>query len=187
LDIGPGCSELPSMLIDLCERNAHQLILVDSEEMLSHLPQKSFVKKLVGYYPQCEDLFDEYHGKVDVILTYSVLHYVFAESNVWDFLDRSLELMSPGGEMLIGDVPNISKRRRFFSSERGGRFHQEFTGTEEIPQVAFNQVERHTIDDAVVMSLIARSRNAGFDAYLLPQRDDLPMANRREDILIKRP
>jgi hypothetical protein len=32
-----------------------------------------------------------------------------------------------------------------------------------------------------------RARNQGFEAYLLPQGDGLPMANRREDILITKP
>lgn len=187
LDVGPGCSELPLMLVDQCRARGHQLLLVDSAEMLRHLPEEPFIRKVAGYFPQCDELFTDYSGKVDVMLVYSVLHYIFAESNVWDFLDRSLELLAPGGELLIGDVPNVSKRKRFFSSERGVRFHQEFTGTTELPEVSFNRIERAKMDDAVLMSLVARARAAGFDAYLVPQRADLPMANRREDILIRRP
>jgi cyclopropane fatty-acyl-phospholipid synthase-like methyltransferase len=187
LDIGPGCSELSTLLINLCRKNHHTLILVDSEEMLSHLPDEPFVRKIAGFYPYCEGLLESYRRKVDVILTYSVLQYVFVESNIWDFLDTSMELLSDGGQMLIGDIPNVSKRKRFFSSTAGIRFHQEFTGTKEIPEAEFNTVERHHIDDAVVLALLARARNAGFDAYLLPQKDDLPMANRREDLLIRKP
>lgn len=187
LDIGPGCSALPLMLIELCRANGHTLLLVDSEEMLSRLPDEPFVKKNAAYYPRCEELFKQYGGGVDVILTYSVLHYIFAESNIWDFLDRSLMLLAPCGEMLIGDVPNVSKRKRFFSSPAGVKFHQEFTGTEGLPEVAYNKVERMQIDDAVVISLLLRARGQGCDAYVLPQRDDLPMANRREDILIRKP
>lgn len=187
LDIGAGCSELSLMLIDLCRQNEHSLILIDSEEMLSQLPDGPSVRKIAGYYPRCPGLLDEFGGKVDVILTYSVFHYIFAESNVWDFLDHSLALLSPGGQLLIGDVPNISKRRRFFSSPAGVRFHQEFMHTQEYPKIAFNQIERHQIDDAVVFSLLMRARQQGFDAYVLPQRESLPMANRREDILIRNP
>jgi hypothetical protein len=43
------------------------------------------------------------------------------------------------------------------------------------------------IDDAVVLEILQRARDKGFDAYVVPQSDDLPMANRREDILIVRP
>src|SRR6266436_3535528 len=42
LDIGPGCSELSLTLIELCRQNNHSLVLVDSEEMLSQLPDESF-------------------------------------------------------------------------------------------------------------------------------------------------
>lgn len=155
--------------------------------MLSRLPDEPFVKKIAAYYPQCEALFAEYRGKVDVFLTYSVLHYIFAESNPWNFLDRSLELLAPGGEMLIGDIPNTSKRKRFFSSPAGIEFHQNFTQTTEVPQVEFNRIEPGQIDDSVILSLLLRARCQGADAYVLPQREDLPMANRREDILIRRP
>ncbi|MEM4297261.1 MAG: SAM-dependent methyltransferase, partial [Nitrososphaerota archaeon] len=124
---------------------------------------------------------------INAILVYSVLHHVFTEGDVFRFLDRSLSLLADGGEMLIGDIPNISKRKRFFSSQAGIRYHQAFTGTSEVPEVRFNTLEPGLIDDAVILSIILRCRLSGFDAYLLPQPDELPMSNRREDILIRRP
>jgi hypothetical protein len=187
LDVGPGCSDLPLMMVELCRKHGHTLLLVDSEEMLAHLPNDDHIQKFPAYYPQCEPLFSGFTSKVDVLLAYSLLHGVFIEGNVWDFLDRSLELLAVGGEMLIGDLPNISKRRRFFSSVNGIRFHQEFMKTDTPPEVHFNSLDRHKIDDSVILSLLNRARNQGFDAYVLPQRPDLPMANRREDVLIRRP
>jgi hypothetical protein len=89
--------------------------------------------------------------------------------------------------LLIGDVPNVSKRKRFFASAAGVRCHQQYTGTEELPEVTFNTIETSKIDDAVVFSILSRARAAGFDAYAMPQAAELPMANRREDILITRP
>ena len=186
LDIGPGCSDLPAYLIDLCRRNEHSLALCDSAEMLAHLPDEPFVAKVPGRFPR-NFAVTEYAGRVDAILVYSVLQYVFVEGSVFDFVDACLELLAPEGQLLIGDVPNVSKRKRFFESEEGVRFHREFTGTTEGPDVRFNVVERSKIDDAVVLGILARARAAGFDAYVLPQASDLPMANRREDILITRP
>jgi hypothetical protein len=188
LEIGPGCSAPALMMIGRCRDRGHRLILVDSQEMLDHLPNEPFVTKVPGHYPgQCETLFHDYAGKIDVIVCYSVLHYLFAETNLFDFLDRSLALLADGGEMLIGDIPNVSKRKRFFSSPTGVRFHQDFTGTADIPSVNFIGPEPGKIDDGVILGLVLRARLAGFDAYLLPQPDDLPMANRREDLLIKKP
>lgn len=188
LDIGPGCSGPAFMLIELCRRQGHRLILVDSDEMLHHLPNEPFVDKFSGRYPdQCEELLVQNRGKIDAIICYSVLHYIFAEANLFDFLDKSLALLADGGQLLIGDIPNVSKRKRFFSSPAGIRFHQAFTGTTEIPKVNFNSIDESKIDDSVLLSLLLRARNAGYDAYLLPQPDDLPMANRREDLLITKP
>jgi hypothetical protein len=187
LDIGPGCSDLPRMLIELCRQNNHTLILIDSKEMLEQLPEESFIIKIPARYPDCRELFQNYSNKINVILCYSVLHYIFAEGNIFDFIDKSLLLLAPLGEMLLGDIPNVSKRKRFFSSDNGIKFHQQFTQTNEIPSVKFNNIESEQIDDAVVLGIISRCRNFGLDAYLLPQNEQLSMANRREDILIIKP
>jgi hypothetical protein len=187
LDIGPGCSDLPTMLIDMCRTHDHKLILVDSNEMLDLLPNESFIEKQAALYPNCPELIAQHQGAVDVILCYSVLHYILVDTAFFRFLDTSLSLLAPGGQMLIGDIPNISKRKRFFASETGVRFHQEFMKTKERPDVAFNQIEHDQIDDAVVFALLQRARTQGFDAYVIPQNPILPMANRREDILIIRP
>src|SRR6266480_1948908 len=187
LDIGPGCSELPAMVRRRCEENAHTLLLVDSEEMLAHHPDGERVRKFSGRFPDCPGLLAEYAGGVDAILAYSVLHYVFPSASVHAFLDEAMRLLAHGGHMLIGDIPNVSKRRRFFSSPAGREFHRTFTGSDEPPEVAFNGLEPERIDDAVLLGLVARARAAGYDAYLVPQADELPMANRREDLVVVRP
>ncbi len=188
VDIGPGCSGPATMMIDLCRRQKHHLILVDSDEMLSHLPDEPFITKAAGRYPdQCAGMLQPFLARVNAIVCYSVLHYIFVETNLFDFLDRSLSLLAPGGEMLVGDIPNQSKRKRFFSSENGIRFHQNFTGTKEMPAVDFTAVETGKIDDSILIGLVLRARAAGCDAYLVPQPDTLPMANRREDLLIRKP
>lgn len=187
LDIGPGCSDLPNTIIDLCRENNHTLILADSEEMLSQLPNESFIIKVPGFYPRdCSWLFEKYAGRVNTILAYSIIHYIFAEANYLDFIDKSLTLLTGDGEMLIGDIPNISKRKRFFSTAEGIKYHQMFTGEKGIPKVDFNVLELEKIDDSVISSILFRYRSAGFESYLLPQSDSLPMANRREDILLRK-
>jgi SAM-dependent methyltransferase len=186
LDIGPGCGPLATLIIDHCRARRHQLGLVDSAEMLAHLPDEAFITKWAAYYPDCPGLFETQSGSIDALLSYSVFHYIFTESSIYRFLDRSLDLLAPGGQMLIGDIPNVSMRKRFFSSPAGIRFHQAFTGRDELPQVRHGVIESEQIDDSIVMSILMRARAAGFESYLLPQAADLPMANRREDILIRR-
>lgn len=187
LDVGPGCAGLPRLLIDHCQRERHELILLDSQEMLNLLPDGSDISKIAGFYPACAEQLSPWKGKINAIICYSVLHYIFKEASFWKFIDISLGMLAPGGQLLIGDIPNVSKRKRFFSSDTGILFHQEFMKTTEMPVVEFNRIEEDLIDDAVVMAIMQRARGQGFDAYVLPQPACLPMANRREDILINRP
>jgi hypothetical protein len=187
LDIGPGCSDLPHLLLSCCRKQGHTLLLADSAEMLQHLPDPPFIEKFPCSFPNCPELLERYHGRIDVVLSYSVLHYIFAEGNLFAFLDHIVSLLAPGGECLLGDVPNVSKRKRFFSTAAGAAFHRRFTGKDEDPTVCFNRVEAGKIDDAVLLGLVMRARAAGCDAYLLPQADGLPLANRREDLLIRKP
>lgn len=186
LDIGPGCSRLPVLLLDLCARNEGHAVLVDSPEMLAHLPDGPNVEKVFGCFPETARLPEGSGESFDAILAYSVLQYVFADGDVFEFLDRAIELLARGGAMLIGDIPNYSKRARFLSSPAGVEFHKALMSTDEPPEVSW-EVPPDKIDDAVVLSLAARARAAGCDAYIIPLRPDLPLANRREDLLIQRP
>ncbi len=186
-DIGPGCSDLPAMLIELCREKDHQLVLLDSEEMLALLPEEPFVAKQAVLFPECEEWIASNKGKLDVVLCYSVLHYVLVDVPFFRFFDAALSLLAPGGQLLIGDIPNVSRRKRFFASEAGIRFHKEFMKTNSPPSLGYNQIEWDQIDDAILFSLIFRARAQGFDAYVVPQAPGLPMANRREDILVVRP
>ncbi|WP_209508302.1 MULTISPECIES: class I SAM-dependent methyltransferase [unclassified Ruegeria] len=187
VDIGPGCSDLPFLLIDLCARNQHALSLLDGKEMLSQLPDSEDIQKIDTLFPNCPSFLAEEKGRIDAILCYSVLHYVFEEGSVFRFLDEALSLLAPGGQLLIGDIPNISKRKRFFASDTGADFHRAFMKTDDAPDVRFNVSNPGQIDDAAIFGLLQRARSAGFDAYVVPQSPKLPMANRREDILIVRP
>lgn len=187
LDIGPGCAGLPKLLIDDSIVRHQELVLVDSAEMLAFLPDGSGVVKIEGFYPDCYSQLEPWVNQFNVILCYSVFHYIFVEAQFWRFIDRSIALLAPGGQMLIGDIPNVSKRKRFFSSESGIQYHHDFMKTSSKPEVDFCAVENDKIDDAVILGVIMRARAQGCDAYWLSQSPDLPMANRREDVLITKP
>lgn len=187
LDVGPGCSDLPRMIIDDTQRLGQSLYLVDSAEMLALLPDREGLSKTAAFYPECPELLAALAGRVDAVIVYSVLQYIFVDTNLWRFLDATLALLAPGGHLLLGDIPNVSMRKRFFDSDTGKQFHRDFTGRDEDPVVAHNTVEPGVIDDAVVFALLQRARAAGFHGYVLPQPEALPMHNRREDVLIIRP
>jgi hypothetical protein len=188
IDIGAGCGGLATLVMERCAEQGHRLVQVDSPEMLTLLPEAPDVERVAGRFPDdCDELLDDLRGRSHCVLAYGVLPCVFADSNVFGFVDRALELLAHGGQLLLADLPNLSKRKRFFASEAGVRFHQEFMDTPDRPEVAFNVLEPGAFDDAVVLAIVSRCRSAGFDAYVVPQSDGLPFANRREDILAIRP
>lgn len=189
LEIGPGCSGLPIMLAELCAQRGSRVGFIDSAEMLALLPDGPHIDKWPGAFPAAfsREQFDARLGQVDVIIAYSVIQYVYTEGNLWDFLDRCLMLLRDGGEILLGDIPNITMRKRHFDSAAGHAQHRAFTGRDEQPEVVFNRLEPGQMDDSVVMALLARARAQGFHAWVLPQDPALPMSNRREDVLIRKP
>ena len=186
IDIGCGCSGLPRLLIDHCAAHGHELLLVDSQEMLDLLPDTPRATKLAGRFPDTPAVRARGDGKAAAVIVYSVLHYVFEHGDLHGFCDAAVALLAPGGRLLIGDVPNASLRGRFFRSPEGVAFHQAFMGTLEQPVVRAPELTPGAIDDGVLVGLVVRYRLAGFEAYLVPQNPRLPMANRREDLLIVR-
>ena len=188
LDIGPGCSDVQSRIQDICARQGHRLFLADSSEMLAQLGDlPSFVAAVPGFFPDTAEEIHKRSGGIDVICCYSVFHYIYAESNTWSFIDAVMTLMRDGAQALIGDIPNNTKRRRFFSSANGIRFHQNFMKTTGLPEVRHNCLEAGKIDDAVLLSIVLHCQSSGFDAYVVPQNAQLPFANRRDDLIIRKP
>lgn len=184
LDIGPGCADLPRALIANAESLNQTAVLVDHKEMLERLPASPAVTAVEGRFP---DHLPPDGGVYDAILIYAVLQVVIYDGNPFFFIDEALRRLAPGGRLLIGDIPNISKLRRFLASEAGVAHHKAYMRTDEPPVVEAFADPADRIDDGLVFGLLARARAAGFDAYLLPQPSELPMANRREDILVMRP
>jgi hypothetical protein len=121
------------------------------------------------------------------VLAYSVLQVVFLDANVFSFVDQALTLLRPGGRLLVGDLPNASMRRRFLASDAGRQHHREYVGPDEAPDVSWPKLPIGEPDDAVILALLSRARDAGFHAWVVPQDPSLPMANRREDLLFARP
>ncbi len=187
LDIGSGCGFLAEEIINHCIKNMNTLILIDSEEMLSHLPNIKCIKKFSGKFPYIENnFFRLYERKCNVLIVYSVIQYPFEEGNALDFLNKCLDLLAPNGEMLIGDIPNISMRNRFFKSENGKIYHVEYKdkNSSDHPPI---EKEDGKINDNFILMLLDHFRSRGYHAWVLPQSSDLPMSNRREDVLIRKP
>ncbi|MEW6772648.1 MAG: class I SAM-dependent methyltransferase [Bacteroidota bacterium] len=181
LDIGCGCDVLTHQLIALCKKQKHTLLLNDSQEMLDNLPKDNYPKYIAGKFPLEHPILKRYKGKVDFILCYSVLFYVFANDNIYQFIHEAIDLLKPGGKMLVGDIPNFDKRNRFLQSAEGKAF---LKNQKNIKGSTAHENLNQKMDDSIIFSIMMRLRKFGCETYLLPQNPDLPMSNRREDILI---
>jgi 2-polyprenyl-3-methyl-5-hydroxy-6-metoxy-1,4-benzoquinol methylase len=186
VDIGCGATPLTGAIDDLCKRQGHELLLIDGEAVLSALPDRPGVTKLVGRFPEPTQI-ESWGGRCDAIITYSVMQFIFVEASVFGFLDAVLGMLRPGGRALLADLPNQSMRRRFMASAAGRAFHRQYVGADTEPDLTWPAVPRPEFDDAAVLSLLSRARDAGYHAWLVPQPRELPMANRREDLVIERP
>jgi len=186
LDIGCGCSLPVIELIRHCEANNHKLILLDSEEMLNNLPDSVvIIEKACHEFPKDENFIKQWKRNIDVIICYSVLHILYPYQNVFTFVDKAVSLLCNGGQMLLGDIANITKKKRYLSSETGIAFHKQWSGNDNVPEVRWID-DYEEIDDSVIIQLLLRYRSMGLETYLLPQKDGLPMNHTREDILICR-
>lgn len=183
LDIGPGCSDLALKIIKNSIDKKQNLHLIDSKEMLDLLPDSHHIKKIEGFFPDTI-LKNSLKIKFDVVICYSVFHYIFAESSIKKFVKLSSEILKIGGQMLIGDIPNISKRNRFFSTKEGIRFHQKFMKSNDLPKMIVPKKNENYIDDDVLKKLVFEFNAQNCDASILTQPKSLPMYNRREDLLI---
>jgi hypothetical protein len=184
LDIGAGCTELAHHIVETTGQHRQSLTVIDSPEMLSLLPDRPHVTRIEGAFPDCVENIVHTLGTFDAILAYSVVQSVFRDSNLFAFVDFAVQLLSDQGQFLIGDIPNATMRKRFMVSASGKAYHKHHYSDLPEPAVLFNMLEPGQLDDGVILGLIARMRTAGFHAFVLPQGADLPMATRREDILI---
>lgn len=184
IDIGSGCGDLVYQLIDYCSEKNHRLVLLDSQEMLSQVKTKyKNIEKASGFFPDMPDFLEKNKNTADAVIIYSVMHYVFYHSDLYKFIDHAVSLLKSGGRLILGDIPNASKRKRFFETETGIKFHQQYTNSNTLPDIKAMQSEP-AIDDAIFFSILQRYRAMGYETYLSEQSPELPMSNRREDIII---
>ena len=185
IDIGCGCSDPVKKLINNSQMYKNNLVLVDSDEMLSLLPSLDNITKVDTKFPD-PTFVDTYQNKADAIIVYSVFHCVYLESDFIMFVDSLVKLLKSGGTLLLADLPNATKKKRFLSSDEGKKFHKTWSGEDTAPEVNWSQFEAGTLDDSLVIMLMLRYRQMGYETYLVPQNKQLPFSNTREDILVRK-
>ena len=134
-------------------------------------------------------------GPFDRVLVYGVIHILPDWPTLERFVDAAAALVAPHGRLLIGDVPNADRKRRFLDSDAGRRFDAEWKRSMAAagqpagpdPFSAFAGAPAvSSLDDRSVAGLLDRYRARGFRAQVLAQHPDLPFGHTREDLLLKR-
>ena len=184
LDIGCGCGPLAAHIIERVLQGGHLISVVDSPEMLAALEIDGGVKRIAGRFPDCAKTVRHQIGPVDRIIVYSVLQYAFKDGCAREFVEAAASLLAERGRLLIGDIPNASMRKRFLSSASGQVHHRTHFDPDNDPDPKTIRVDGREIDDAFLLELVANLRRSGFNAFMMPQASGLPLANRREDLLI---
>jgi cyclopropane fatty-acyl-phospholipid synthase-like methyltransferase len=121
------------------------------------------------------------------ILIYSVIHYLSSEEELMCFLSKALKLLAPGGRLLIGDIPNINKKERYEKSSSGASKIESWKQTvlkSNNNSNSFLDTDLITMNDKCYIDIINFVRRKGFESYILPEPDNLPFGNTRDDILI---
>lgn len=187
LDIGCGLgiNAFPA------SRIVREVTCVDHGSVLSRLRAKCSGENNIVFKEGdfLELSFKEMYTK---IIMYSVVPALPDMDVVRSFVDKALCLLEPKGLMLIGDIANVDKKRRFQASEQGRRFEEEWArkrADEKKTDLSqyINDNKTVVMGDDEVIALLGQIRSQGFDAYLLPQPKNLPFGYTREDILVVGP
>jgi len=186
LEIGCGPGNL---LIPLAFRAA-RAVGIDHPEVVARARERCNdprVEFIAGFFPDVE-----VRGPFDRILAYGVVHILPDWPTLERFLDAAVDLLASGGRLLIGDLPNSDRKKRFLESEAGRRFDAEWkrsmarSSGEDPFRVFEGSAAVHSLDDKSVLGLLARYRARGCHAYVVPQRPELPFGHTREDIVVER-
>lgn len=190
LEIGCGTG----LLLTPLAARVKEAVGLDGEKVIAKYRELGVprnVTLIAGEWP-----LDRPEGTFDRILAYSVLFFQQEAQAAFRFVQECIDVLRPGGALLLGDLANRDTRRRFAESPGGAQFDAEWKklvekSRSEHPE--YHEIfERHGalvqpwFNDAFILELMARARAQGLESYLLPQGPDLPFSHTREDVLIRR-
>jgi SAM-dependent methyltransferase len=157
--------------------------------MSQEIPKHTFFWE--GIFPKVASTVG-FPKQADLILVYSVLHYT-DEPEV--FVDQAVSLLAEGGQLLLGDLPNVHKKGRFLTSSPGRQFEATYRGVNQADLPVYKDQfdyydkcdnQNKKINDDLIVRIINKYRGKGYDVYVLPQSKYLPFSYTREDLLICR-
>lgn len=173
LEIGSGPGLLANDLLAYCK----EYTAIDNKNVLNLIKNKK-IKKI-----NCNFFNYKSKKKFNKIIIYSVLHCLTNYNDVYKFINKAINLIKPGGSLLIGDIPNEDKKKRFLKSNYGKKFKINWN---KVSKKAFKQFKFSTIkfSDKIILNIINNYRKKGYEVFVLSQNEKLPFSNTREDLII---
>jgi cyclopropane fatty-acyl-phospholipid synthase-like methyltransferase len=179
---GPGNLLLPlSYMVKSCAG-------IDNSKSLERLRARGGDAKRIELYPGNFLEMDLPEIRFDKILIYSVIQLVDDMANAMNFVSRALTLLQSGGTLMLGDIPNSDKKKRWLNTKSGQdaaiNWKQQVDAAGEHPMAhASPDTNLVTVDDHFVSQVMLFGRSLGYETYLIPQKSNLPFGNTREDII----
>lgn len=183
-----GCN-VGNVLIPL-SKYVKSITGIDHPECIKILKKRNLRKniKLIGN----DFLKHKFIDRYDKIIIYSILQGLESNKQIEIFIDKSLKLLREKGKIIIGDIPNLSLKRRFLNSPEGKKFHHNWKKENSLTKkdmefqknVLIGTSLKHKIDDNLIIRIVEKLRKRNLSVYILPQNNNLPFGNTREDILI---
>ena len=191
LDIGCGSGNIAIQI----SKEVNSISVCDHPNLIKRLKRIN-KRKNFKYIPSSFLDFNFGNQKFSKILIYSVLQTFSTRDELFNVLSKMKNLLSKGGRILIGDLPNTDKLNRFNSTERGKTFNIEWNKLKENNKldqaevakfVSKDDISNIDFNDQLVLDILKFYRKFNFNSYLLEQKHNLPFGNSREDIVVCHP
>ena len=189
LDIGCGTGIISSDL----SKKVFKIFLNDNESILDAFKKKYQIPNAFFISGNFLEINTKNLPAFDKILSYSVIHYLKNHKEISRFIEKAISILKPGGILMIGDIPNLSKKARFLSTKYGQEFSKKFSSNlknkEEIDEIfgVFNKAEKteNHINDSFLMEIIKKQRENGNESFILPQDPEkCAFGYTKEDLII---
>jgi len=184
IDIGCGAGPVCDYIVKYAKENKINLTLNDIPEVIDFL-KKRYKKNNKIRYISGEFQKKKIKNKFNKVLCYSVIQ---CTNNPKAFFDRILNITCDQSLILIGDIPNTSKKKRFLLSKFGRKFEEKRIRKKIVNLSAYLKKNKQNtfINDELIKNFLIKSKKKGFNFFILKQNKNLPFSYTREDILIEK-
>jgi len=184
LDIGCGAGLLCNYLTKHCIKNKINLSLNDIPEIIEFVKNKNKKSKYIKYISS-EFQNKNFDKKFNKVLCYSVIQ---CTNNPRIFFKKILKVVGNQSLILVGDIPNTSKKMRFLKSKFGHKFEENRIKKKikSIENYINENKQNLLINDEFISFSLSYARRKGFNSYVLDQKNNFPFSYTREDILLER-